>query len=29
MILIYPKGIKDVLTPKEKAVLRELNEDWQ
>lgn len=29
MILIYRKGIKDDLTPKEKAVLRKLNEDWQ
>lgn len=29
MILIYRKGIKDDLTPREKAVLRKLNEDWQ
>lgn len=29
MILIYRKGIKDNLTPKEKAVLRKLNEDWK
>lgn len=29
MILIYRKGIKDDLTPKEKAVLRKLNEEWQ
>jgi hypothetical protein len=29
MILIYRKGIKDDLTPKEKAVLRKLNEAWQ
>lgn len=29
MILIYRKGIKDDLTPKEKAVLRKMNEDWQ
>ncbi len=29
MVLIYRKGIKDDLTPKEKAVLRRLNEDWQ
>ena len=28
MILIYRKGIKDDLTPKEKAVLRKLNETW-
>jgi len=28
MILIYRKGIKDNLTPKEKAVLRKLNEEW-
>ena len=28
MILIYRKGIKDDLTPKEKAVLRKLNEEW-
>jgi hypothetical protein len=29
MILIYRKGIKDYLTPKEKAILRKLNEEWQ
>lgn len=29
MILIYRKGIKDDLTPKERAVLRKLNEDWK
>lgn len=29
MILIYRKGIKDDLSPKEKAVLRKLNEDWK
>jgi hypothetical protein len=29
MILIYRKGIKDDLTPKEKAQLRNLNEGWQ
>lgn len=29
MILIYRKGIKDDLTPKEKAVLRKLNEGWE
>jgi hypothetical protein len=29
MIVIYKKGIKDDLTPKEKKVLRKLNEDWQ
>lgn len=28
MILIYRKGIKDDLTPKEKAILRELNKEW-
>lgn len=28
MILIYRKGIKDDLTPKEKATLRKLNEGW-
>ena len=28
MILIYKKGIKDDLTPKEKKLLRELNEEW-
>jgi hypothetical protein len=29
MILIYRKGIKDDLTPQEKAALRRLNKDWQ
>jgi hypothetical protein len=29
LILIYRKGIKDDLTPKEKAVLREINQDWE
>lgn len=29
MILIYTKGIKDDLTPREKVVLRKMNEDWQ
>ena len=29
MILIYRKGIKDDLTPREKSLLRRLNEDWQ
>jgi hypothetical protein len=28
MILIYRKGIKDDLTPKEKAVLRKINAEW-
>ena len=28
MILIYKKGIKDDLTPKEKKILRKLNEEW-
>ena len=28
MILIYKKGIKDDLTPKEKRILRKLNEEW-
>jgi hypothetical protein len=28
MILIYRKGIKDDLTPKEKSILRKMNEDW-
>lgn len=28
MILIYKKGIKDDLTPKEKKLLRRLNEEW-
>jgi hypothetical protein len=29
LILIYRKGIKDDLTPKEKAVLRKINQDWK
>lgn len=29
MILIYRKGIKDDLSPREKMILRRLNEDWQ
>lgn len=29
MILIYKKGIKDELTPKEKKILRQLNEEWE
>lgn len=29
MILIYRKGIKDDLTSKEKAMLRQLNEGWR
>lgn len=29
MILIYKKGVKDDLTPKEKTVLRRLNEEWE
>ena len=28
MVLIYRKGIKDDLTSKEKATLRNLNKDW-
>ena len=28
MILIYLKGVKDDLTPKEKLLLRRLNEGW-
>ena len=28
MILIYRKGIKDDLTPKEKTVLRIINAEW-
>lgn len=28
MILIYRKGIKDDLTPKEKGVLRKINVEW-
>ena len=27
-VLIYRKGIKDDLTPKERAALRKLNKDW-
>jgi hypothetical protein len=27
-ILIYKKGIKDDLAPKEKRILRQLNEEW-
>jgi hypothetical protein len=29
MILIYRKGIKDDLTPKEKTILRRVNEAWE
>jgi hypothetical protein len=29
MILIYRKGIKDNLTPKEKMVLRKINAEWR
>jgi mRNA-degrading endonuclease RelE of RelBE toxin-antitoxin system len=29
MLLIYRKGIKDDLTPKEKQVLRTINENWR
>lgn len=29
MILVYKKGVKDDLTPKEKKLLRKLNEEWQ
>jgi len=29
MLLIYRKGLKDDLSPKEKAVLRSINEHWQ
>lgn len=29
MVLIYRKGIKDDLTPREKELLRKLNEGWQ
>jgi hypothetical protein len=29
MILIYRKGIKDDLTPKEKMVLRKINAEWR
>jgi hypothetical protein len=28
MILIYRKGIRDDLTPKEKTVLRKINAEW-
>ena len=28
MLLIYRKGIKDELTPKEKSVLRKINAEW-
>jgi len=28
LLLIYPKSVKDNLTPREKAVLRKLNEAW-
>jgi hypothetical protein len=28
LILIYRKGIKDDLTPREKAVLRKINAEW-
>jgi hypothetical protein len=28
MILIYRKGTKDNLTPKEKSVLRKMNAEW-
>jgi hypothetical protein len=28
MILIYRKGIKDNLTPREKTVLRKINAEW-
>ena len=28
VIYFYKKGIKDDLTPKEKTVLRKLNEEW-
>lgn len=28
MILIYRKGVKDDLTPKEKGVLRKINAEW-
>jgi hypothetical protein len=28
LILIYAKGMKDDLTPREKAILRKLNEEW-
>jgi mRNA-degrading endonuclease RelE of RelBE toxin-antitoxin system len=28
LLLIYRKGVKDDLTPREKAVLRSINEGW-
>lgn len=28
MILLYRKGVKDDLTPKEKGVLRKINAEW-
>lgn len=28
MLLIYKKGIKDDVSPKEKAILREINRRW-
>jgi mRNA-degrading endonuclease RelE of RelBE toxin-antitoxin system len=28
MILIYRKGIKDDLTPREKTILRKINAEW-
>ena len=28
MILVYRKGVKDDLTPKEKGVLRKINAEW-
>jgi hypothetical protein len=28
LILIYRKGVKDDLTPREKAVLRKMNAEW-
>jgi mRNA-degrading endonuclease RelE of RelBE toxin-antitoxin system len=28
MILIYRKGIKDDLSPKEKSILRKINAEW-
>ena len=28
MLLIYRKGMKDDLTPREKAVLRKINAEW-
>lgn len=29
MLLIYRKGIQDTLTPRQAALLRKLNEEWQ